>query len=142
MSLSYKIFSFDFFSTTPFLCYSPPHLLTFSVFFNFLLRLSISSAFIFFSPASILHGHCILSISSVCFFSSSPASRQSRHLNQKTKKKGKEKVQRVRDRESWADERRRRKKKEEEERRKKKEEGRRRKRALGGLDWTAGGGWR
>ena len=78
------------------LTFSPPHvffaillhtLLTFSVFFNFLLRLSISSAFIFFSPASILHGHCSLSISSVFFFSSSPASRQSRHLNQKTKKK-------------------------------------------------------
>ena len=97
----------------------------FSVFFNFLLRLSISSAFIFFSPASILHGHCILSISSVCFFSSSPASRQSRHLNQKTKKKGKEKVQRVRDRERAG------RKKEEEERRKKKS-----------LRWTGLDCWR
>ena len=104
------------------LTFSPPHvffaillntLLTFSFFFNFLLRLfslSISCVlFFFFSPASILHGHCSLAISSVFFFfSSSPASRQSRHLNQKTKKKkGKEKVQRQR--ESWAEERRRRK---------------------------------
>ena len=59
-------------------------------------------------------------------------------MNQKTKKKGKEKVQRVRDRERAG------RKKEEGRRKKKKKEGRRRrrKRALGGLDWTAGGGWR
>jgi hypothetical protein len=134
------------------LTFSPPHvffaillhtLLTFSVFFNFLLRLSISSAFIFFSPASILHGHCSLSISSVFFFSSSPASRQSRHLNQKTKKKKVKKRYRESERESWAEERRRRKKKEEEEeerrRRRRKKKKKKKKKSL---RWTGLDCWR
>jgi uncharacterized membrane protein len=136
MSLSYKIFSFDFFSSTRFFAILLHTLLTFSVFFNFLLRLSISSAFIFFflqlhtsRPLYCIHFFCLF-----FFFISGFTAITA--LEPKNKKKKVKKRYRESETERELGGRKKKKEEEEEERR------RRRKRALGGLDWTAGGGWR